>query len=133
MLKENCYFTYKNIPIPSFFVIHTFYGFRFKTKNEIKKDLKYILSKIKGIFKKKDERFQNKISVIIKSSFDSEIESKGGIVDNMGNVHTTARSYKNYLKDNGLVIRDWSDGSLKKPQMQLTDRGEIARIINETI
>jgi hypothetical protein len=46
-----------------------------------------------------------------KSAMDVEIEKKGAIIDNMGNKHTTAQSYKNYLKDNNLVIRDWSLGS----------------------
>jgi adenylate kinase family enzyme len=48
---------------------------------------------------------------IVKSAMDIEIEKKGAIIDNMGNPHTTAQSYKNYLKNSGLVIRDWTEGT----------------------
>ena len=50
----------------------------------------------------------------IKCAIDSHIDKYGAVVDNMGGQHTTAQSYKNYLKDNGLVIKDWTPGTLKK-------------------
>lgn len=50
----------------------------------------------------------------IRSAMDIEIDKKGAIIDNMGNFHTTPQSYKDYLKKNDLVIKDWTPGTLKK-------------------
>ena len=61
---------------------------------------------------------------ILSNSFDEQIRNLGGIVDNMGNVHTTAHSYKSYLKENGLVIRDWTEGT-NKPKAQKCDVSDI--------
>jgi len=134
MLKRKNFFTYRSIFIPAFFVIEGFECFRFKTKEELKKDLtfyyKKILAKLKRepILKMNSGRYNTKSL----SSFDYQIQDKGGIVDCNGKVHTTATSYKNFLKDNDLVIKDWSDGSNKK-QMQLSDRAEIAKQLNKYI
>lgn len=69
--------------------------------------------------------WQNMMMIKSSSSFDDQINDKGGIVDNMGNVHTTAHSYKNYLKENNLVIKDWTEGSLKKPEFKRCDDQDI--------
>lgn len=107
---------------------------RFKTKEELKKDFSFYYNKLIALFKR-DSTFESKFGgfgMVTRSlsSFDNQINEKGGIVDCNGNVHTTAQSYKNFLKDNGLVIKDWSDGS-NKPKQQLSDRAEIARIVNK--
>lgn len=136
MLKRKYFFTYRNIPIPSFFVIEGVRMLRFKTKTELKKDFLFYFEKLVALFKK-ETTFKSKFGGFGNitrslSSFDYQIQDKGGIVDCNGNVHTTAQSYKNFLKDNGLVIKDWSDGS-NKPKQQLSDRAEIAKIVNKYI
>ena len=130
MLRRKYFFTYKNIPVPSLFIVEGCRMFRFKTKKELIQDLLFYRKKLVALFKKdfKDKR----VGFIIRSSFDSQIQDKGGIVDCNGNVHTTAQSYKNFLKDNDLVIKDWSDGSSKR-EMQLSDRSEIAKQLNKLI
>jgi len=78
-----------------------------------------LISEIKYFFRKRKKlrdcrsSLLSSNSLVFKSisSFDEQIRDKGAIVDNMGNKHTTAQSYKNYLKENNLVIRDWSPGS----------------------
>jgi hypothetical protein len=134
MLKRKHFFTYKNIPIASFFIVEGFQCLRFKTKDELKSDLRYFYRKLIAKLKKEtitkaDYSWYSTKSL---SSFDYHIQEKGGIVDCNGNVHTTARSYKNFLKDNDLVIKDWSDGSNKQKQ-QLSDRAEVAKIVNKYI
>lgn len=136
MLKRKYFFTYRNIPIPSFFVIEGVRMSRFKTRTELKKDFSFFFKKLVALFKE-DVTFKSKFvgfGNITRSlsSFDYQIQDKGGIVDCHGNVHTTAQSYKNFLKDNDLVIKDWSDGS-NKPKQQLSDRAEIAKIVNQYI
>jgi len=132
MLKRKYFFTYKGIPILPFFVIEGVNTVRFKTENEIKKDFLYYLKKILALFKKKSSLKYNDYSFSALSSFDIHIKDKGAIVDNQGNIHTTARSYRNYLKENDLVIKDWSDGS-NKPKQQLSNRADIAAIVNKYI
>jgi len=134
MLKRRYFFTYKNILIPSLFVVKGFQCFRFKTKEELKHDLTFFCKKLVAKLKRQtitqnSSGWYNTKSL---SAFDYQIQDKGGIVDCDGNIHTTAQSYKNYLKDNDLVIKDWSDGSNKR-QMQLSDRAEIAKQINNYI
>lgn len=134
MLKRRYFFTYKNIPLPSLFVIEGFQCFRFKTREELKHDIRFFYKKLVAKLKKQSitkngSGWYNTKSL---SCFDYQIQDKGGIVDCNGNVHTTAQSYKNFLKDNDLVIKDWSDGSNKR-QMQLSDRAEIAKQLNNYI
>ena len=107
---------------------------RFKTKKELKIDLSYFFKKLVAKLKKETNNFSSSSYYSTKSlsSFDYQIKDKGGIVDCNGKIHTTARSYKNFLKDNDLVIKDWSDGSNKK-EMQLSDRAEIAKQLNKLI
>lgn len=131
MLKKKYFFTYKYIPIPSFFINEGYQRFYFKSMEEIKKDFIYKIKKLFA-FTKKPTIKQFTYSTKSLSSFDYQIQEKGGIVDCNGKVHTTAQSYKNFLKDNGLVIKDWSDGS-NKPKQQLSDRAEIAKIVNKYI
>lgn len=136
MLKRKYFFTYYNFPIPSFLIVVGYQCFRFKTKKELKKDCLFYYNKVLAFFKKESissyefSSFANVTKSL--SSFDYQINEKGGIVDCNGNVHTTAQSYKNFLKDNDLVIKDWSDGS-NKPKQQLSDRAEIAKIVNKYI
>jgi len=134
MLKRRYLFTYKNILIPSLFVVEGFQCIRFKARKELKHDLTFFFKKLVAKLKrqtitKNSSGWYNTKSL---SAFDYQIQDKGGIVDCDGNIHTTAQSYKNYLKDNDLVIKDWSDGSNKR-QMQLSDRAEIAKQINKYI
>lgn len=133
MLKRKYFFTYYHFPIPSLFVVEGVRMSRFKTKKEILHDIQFFYKKIFTIFKKRNNRYLDFRGITTKSlsSFDYEIQKKGGIVDNMGNVHTTAQSYKNYLKENNLVIKDWSDGSNTKPKQQLSNRADIARAVNK--
>jgi len=134
MLKRRYFFTFKNIPLPQMLVVEGFQTFRFKTKQELKHDLKFFYKKL--VAKLKKQVIINKgsgwYSAKSLSAFDYHIQERGGIVDCNGNIHTTARSYKSFLKDNDLVIKDWSDGSNKK-QMQLSDRAEIAKQLNNYI
>lgn len=132
MLKRKQYFTYYNILVPSFLVVEGYQMYRLKTKKELKQDISYFFKKLFAKFKKKTIYKSNWINTRSLSSFDYHIQEKGGIVDQEGNVHTTSSSYKNYLKANDLVIKDWSDGSNKK-QMQLCDRSEVANIVNKHI
>jgi hypothetical protein len=134
MLKRKYSFFYKNIPVPSLFVVEGYQMFRFKTKEELKHDFVYYVKKLVAKLKKQSITNNGSGWYNIKSlsSFDYEIDKKGGIVDCNGNVHTTAQSYKNFLKDNDLVIKDWSDGSNKR-QMQLSDRADIAKQLNKYI
>lgn len=132
MLKRKYFFTYKYFPIPSIFIVEGFSYFRFKTRQELKKDLLFYFEKLLAILKKKNNLQCNWYSTRSLSSFDYHIQEKGGIVDNMGNVHTTAKSYKNYLKENDLVIKDWSDSS-NKPKQQLSDRADVAKIVNKYV
>lgn len=134
MLRRKYFFLYKNIPIPSFFVVEGYQLCRFKTKKELKIDLSYFFKKLVAKLKKETNNFSSSSYYSTKSlsSFDYQIKDKGGIVDCNGKIHTTARSYKNFLKDNDLVIKDWSDGSNKK-EMQLSDRAEIAKQLNKLI
>lgn len=134
MLKRKFFFTYYNLPIPSMFIVEGYGLIRFKTKEELKQDFSFYYNKLIALFKR-DSTFESKFGgfgMVTRSlsSFDNQINEKGGIVDCNGNVHTTAQSYKNFLKDNGLVIKDWSDG-YNKPKQQLSDRAEIARIVNK--
>lgn len=136
MLKRKYFFTYYGFPLPSFLIVEGYQCFKLKTKQELKQDCLFYYKKLVAFFKKDSiskSRFGG-FGNITKSlsSFDYEIQEKGGIVDCNGNVHTTAQSYKNFLKDNDLVIKDWSDGS-NKPKQQLSDRAEIARIVNKYI
>jgi len=134
MLRRRYFFTYKNIPIASLFVVESFQSFRFKTRKELKEDFRYYVKKIVAKLKKQSIKNNGSgwYSTKSLSSFDYEIDRKGGIVDCNGNVHTTAQSYKSFLKDNDLVIKDWSDGSNKR-ELQLSNRAEIAKIVNNHI
>lgn len=81
------------------------------TLEKIKSEIKYFFN---HLFSKEIELIEGAwsgINIKATSSFDDEIARKGAIIDNMGNPHTTAYGYKNYLKDNGLVIRDWKEGT----------------------
>jgi hypothetical protein len=132
MLKSKNSYAYHHLPIPSYLVIEGFGYVRFKTKEELKQDFKYYFKKLLYKFKKpvisnKDFYYSTKSL----SSFDYHIRDKGGIVDQEGNVHTTASSYKDYLKKNDLVIKDWSDNN--SDRMQLSDRNEVAKIVNKYI
>lgn len=116
--------------LPSFLITKTYTSYRLKSKNELLQNISFYYKILLAFFEKD---IKNKsIGMIIKSSFDNQIQEKGGIVDCNGGIHTTAQSYKNYLKDNDLVIKDWSDGS-NKPKQQLSDRAEIAKIVNKYI
>ncbi len=93
-----------------------------------------LISKIKQKKEKVDPDFFDRryIKYInIKSAMDVEIEKKGGILANDGSIHTTANSYKNYLKNNGLIIKDWTSGSLSKPSIKSVDKKVINEIINK--
>lgn len=81
------------------------------TLTKVKAEIKYFFQQVFSKEVKFKEGAWSGINIKARSSFDDEIARKGAIIDNMGNAHTTAHSYKNYLKDNGLVIRDWSEGS----------------------
>lgn len=70
------------------------------------------------------------INIKATSSFDDEIARKGAIIDNMGNAHTTAHSYKNYLKANGLVIRDWTEGTNKR-QVQKASNEDVLKAMRD--
>jgi hypothetical protein len=134
MLKRKHFFIYKSIPIPSLFIVEGFQSIRFKNKEELKHDLKFFYKKLLAKLKKQTNNFSSSSYYSTKSlsSFDYQIRDKGGIVDCNGKVHTSAQSYKNFLKDNDLVIKDWSDGSNKR-EMQLSDRAEIAKKLNNLI
>jgi hypothetical protein len=95
------------------------YGFRRKTYLELKRDFTYKLPK-------PFDGFDGGSLLIITNSFDNQIADKGAIVDNQGNIHTTAQSYKNYLKENDLVIKDWSDGSLNRSSNELQQKARKA-------
>jgi hypothetical protein len=131
MLKRKYFFTYYGVVIPSFFVVEGIRILRFKTKIELKQNILFYCKKLFALFRKESIKWQG-LSTKSLSSFDYQINEKGGIVDCNGGIHTTAQSYKNFLKDNDLVIKDWSDGS-NKPKQQLSDRAEIARIVNKHI
>lgn len=131
MLRRKFSYTFCFFPVPSFLIVETFEGYRFKEKRELGKDLIYFKRKIKNLL---DKKKINKAKYIdakfygIKSAMDIHIDDKGGIVDNMGNTHKTAQSYKNYLKDNNLVIADWTQGSLQKEKIGI-DRKEIEKTL----
>jgi hypothetical protein len=129
----------KIIPnLPLCLVIERYEGKEIKSFNRLKKDLinhyKKLLAKLKkqSIFKEIElkEVFVN-FSVL--SSFDNQIKDKGAIVDQEGGLHTTVASYKDYLRKNDLVIKDWKDGSLRKQEMQLCNRDDIARTLERLI
>lgn len=131
MLKRKYFFTYRGFWIPSFFVNEGFQSLSFKAKAELKEDIIFFYKKLLAYFKKKVNYTCDFYSTKSLSAMDYHIQEKGGIVDNLGNVHTTAQSYKNYLKENDLVIKDWADGTNKKQSMQLTDRTHIAELLNK--
>jgi len=131
MLIRNSFYTYKKIPVPSFFVIEGFGYSRFKTWEELRNDFSYFLKKLLAILKKDSITGFSSLAFKTSSSFDDEISLKGGIVDCNGGIHTTSQSYKNFLKENGLVIRDWSEGSLKKPTMHTVSKVDVAEIVNK--
>lgn len=60
-----------------------------------------------------------------KNAFDRHIDEFGGIQDTMGNVHKTGSAYKEYLKQNNLVIRDWTPGTLKKSEFKKCENSDI--------
>lgn len=133
MLKRKYFYIYKFFPIPECFVIEGVKEMRFKTKLELKKDFLYFFKKILDSLRKPTKLATiSYYSTRSLSSFDYHIQEKGAIVDQEGNLHTTAKSYKDYLKANDLVIKDWSEGSNRK-QMQLSDRREIAKLVNKYI
>jgi hypothetical protein len=102
-----------------------------KNREELAKDLIYLKRKVKNLLDKKKinkAKYNNARFYGVKSAMDIHIDEKGGIVDNMGNTHKTAQSYKNYLKDNNLVIADWEQGSLKKQEIGV-DRKEVEKIL----
>lgn len=132
MLKIKYYFTLWGLPIPSIFIVEGYEEVRFKTKGELKESFLFQLNKLVALFKKKVNYKISFYSTKSLSSFDYQIRDKGGIVDCNGNIHTTAQSYKNFLKDNDLVIKDWSDGS-NKPKHQLCDRDKVGEIVNQYI
>ena len=97
MLIRNSFYTYKKIPVPSFFVIEGFGYSRFKTWEELRNDFFYFLKKLLAILKKNSITESNSLVFKVSSSFDEEINLKGGIRDCNGDIHTTAQSYKNFL------------------------------------
>jgi len=78
--------------------------------------IKYFLRRLRRA--KDYSSWSNMMTIKSTTSFDDEISKKGAIIDNMGNAHTTAHSYKNYLKENNLVIRDWTEGTNKSSDRQ---------------
>lgn len=128
--KKYCFFFF---PLPDFLFVEGVGVFRFKTFQELKQDLKYYskktLDKIKNRkYYRNDSYDKNNLILSALSSFDKHINEKGAIVAQDGSIHTTARSYKNYLKDNDLVIKDWKDGS-NKPKSNLDK--EIKQVLLE--
>lgn len=121
------------MPLPDFIFVKGVGVFRFKTFLELKQDFKYYLKKtldkIKNRKYYRNKSFSN-VDLVFSSlsSFDKQINEKGAIVAQDGSIHTTARSYKNYLKDNDLVIKDWKDGS-NKPKSNLDK--EIKQVLLE--
>jgi len=148
MLKKKEFYFYKILPIPSIFVVETAsYPFRrFATKLEIKKTLKYFvkrkLDNIAELFKiiagtntlvyNTKGRSSWHVNNKSLSAMDEHIRDKGAIVDQEGGIHSTASSYKDYLKRNDLVIKDWADGSNRKAPA-LSNRNEISRLVEKVI
>lgn len=121
ILLDNCYFILRFEPrakllnkLPVFLSHECPIDYSGCRKRFTLDKIKYFFQGIKKKFEKKIEFKEGAwsgINIKASSSFDDEIARKGAIIDNMGNAHTTAHSYKQYLKDNGLVIRDWAPGS----------------------
>lgn len=129
-LKETLYKTIYNKS--HLLIVRNYNGFRLKSFRELWNDFKYVIKNKLDISRANYINSSISFSTRSLSSFDYHIQEKGGIVDNMGNVHTTAQSYKDYLKANDLVIKDWTDGSIK-PKQHLADRAEVAKIVNKYI